>query len=383
MHKEIILAVDDLPENLMIIKMGLRKHNYEVITASSGDEALRILEHTTPDLILMDIQMPGLDGFETTAQIKQNPRLRDIPLLFISALKDLSNIIRCFEAGAVDYVSKPFRNPELIARISTHLKIRQLQKTLEQEHQKMNAILENVLPGKYVVELKNGVRPRTEMHENVVVLFTDFQNFTGISRDLGPEKSILHLNEIFFAFDEIITAFGLERVKTIGDGYFAIAGINTTTENAPIRVIAALLKMHEFVRLYNERHPEVVWKLRVGAHIGNIIAGIVGYQKIAFDVWGHPVNIASRLQSVADSSGVCISEELFEIVKNDVVTNDPQMRHLHHLGDSLVYTVTALTQNAPAHVRELYSHLSAASISDNWQNGDDLLNKLFPKNTAD
>jgi hypothetical protein len=85
---------------------------------------------------------------------------------------------------------------------------------------------------------------------------------------------------------------------------------------------------------------------------------------------------------VADSSGVCISEELFEIVKNDVVTNDPQMRHLHHLGDSLVYTVTALTQNAPAHVRELYSHLSAASISDNWQNGDDLLNKFFPKNTA-
>jgi response regulator RpfG family c-di-GMP phosphodiesterase len=118
--------------------------------------------------------------------------------------------------GGSRYVSKPFRNPELVARITTHLKIRQLQKKLEQEHQKMNAILENVLPGSYVTELKNGVRPRTEMHENVVVLFTDFQNFTGISRDLGPEKSINHLNEIFFAFDEIITRI---RART-GQNYW-------------------------------------------------------------------------------------------------------------------------------------------------------------------
>lgn len=380
MRKEIILAVDDLPENLMMIKMGLRKLNYEVYTASSGNEALQILETITPDLILMDIQMPGMDGFETTAHIKANPRFRDIPLLFISALKDLSNIIRCFEAGAVDYVSKPFRNPELVARIATHLKIRQLQKNLELEHHKMNAILENMLPGSYVTELKNGVRPRTELHENVVVMFTDFQNFTGISRDLGPEASIRHLNEIFFAFDEIVTAFRLERVKTIGDGYFAIAGINSPSQGAPIRVVAALLKMHEFVRHYNTLHPEVVWNLRVGAHIGSIIAGIVGYQKIAFDVWGHPVNIASRLQSVAEPGSVCISEDMYRLVSDDVAASPPQIRHLHHLGDSAVYNVTQLLDSAPAEVVSVYHELNLESLSRNSQNGDDLLTKLFPEN---
>jgi adenylate cyclase len=141
--------------------------------------------------------------------------------------------------------------------------------------------------------------------------------------------------------------------------------------------------MHEFVRIYNERHPEVVWNLRVGAHIGNIIAGIVGYQKIAFDVWGHPVNIASRLQSVADSSGVCISDELYQHVKPFVRTEAPTIRHLHHLGDSLVYTVTALSDSAPKPVRDIYELTNVASISDNWQNGDDLLDKFSQKMASD
>jgi CheY-like chemotaxis protein len=102
MQKEIILAVDDLPENLMMIKMGLRKYNYEVVTANSGFDALENSEKHHTRLDFDGYSDAGHRRFETTARIKEIPHLKDVPLLFISALKDLSNIIRCFEAGAVD-----------------------------------------------------------------------------------------------------------------------------------------------------------------------------------------------------------------------------------------------------------------------------------------
>lgn len=314
MSKEIILAIDDLEENLMMIKISLRKLDFELVTARSGREAIKIVENITPDLILMDIQMPGIDGYETAMIIKNKKGFEDIPILFLSALKDLDNIVKCFEAGGVDYVSKPFRTLELVSRIQAHLKIRRLQKRIIDENARTNAILQNILPQNYILELKNGNRPQTQLYEDVVVMFTDFRNFTGISLDLGPQKSIDSLNQIFFAFDEIITKFDLERVKTIGDGYFAIGGVNSSSKDAPIKVIAALLKMQEFVQYYNILHPDVDWDLRVGADIGPVIAGIVGYQKIAFDVWGQPVNIASRLQSVAELKGIAISDNLYEKV---------------------------------------------------------------------
>lgn len=377
MSKEIILAIDDLEENLMMIKISLRKLDFELVTARSGREAIKIVENITPDLILMDIQMPGIDGYETAMIIKNKKGFEDIPILFLSALKDLDNIVKCFEAGGVDYVSKPFRTLELVSRIQAHLKIRRLQKRIIDENARTNAILQNILPQNYILELKNGNRPQTQLYEDVVVMFTDFRNFTGISLDLGPQKSIDSLNQIFFAFDEIITKFDLERVKTIGDGYFAIGGVNSSSKDAPIKVIAALLKMQEFVQYYNILHPDVDWDLRVGADIGPVIAGIVGYQKIAFDVWGQPVNIASRLQSVAELKGIAISDNLYEKVVRWVTLERTEKKHLHRLGDVHVNYVSSLSTNAPFEIQSTYESLNVKSLIDNYLVDNDILNKIF------
>ncbi len=382
MEKLTILAVDDLAENLMMLRMTLRKLNYNLLFASSGNEALEMLKTQAPDLILMDIQMPGLNGFETTVEIKKMPRFKDTPVLFLSALKDVQNIVNCYEAGGVDYISKPFRAPELIARIETHLKISILQKQLEKEHEKMSIILGNVLPESYVRQLRSGIRPQTESFDEIVVLFTDFKNFTGISRDLGPTESIQHLNHIFFAFDEIVSAFQLERVKTLGDGYFAIAGINTPLEGAKLRVVAALLKMQEFMKYYNSKVTNSSWDLRVGAHSGPAIAGIVGYQKIAFDVWGNVVNIASRLQSVADTAGVLISEEMYAEVKPYVNCSRTETKSLHRLGEVPVYYIDSLT---PEGVKNLggIGLEDVEKIHDEYNETQGFIAKLFGNNSTE
>ncbi|MEL7227891.1 MAG: response regulator, partial [Cyanobacteria bacterium J06576_12] len=132
-HLAEILVVDDTPANLKVITESLAAENYKTTTAISGERALKRLEAYLPDLILLDIQMPGIDGFETCRKIKANAATADIPIIFITALSDTESIVKGFSIGAVDYISKPFREPELLARVKTHLQVHQL--TTHLEHQ--------------------------------------------------------------------------------------------------------------------------------------------------------------------------------------------------------------------------------------------------------
>jgi len=129
-HRSTILVVDDTPHNARIVYKVLTGKNCEVLIAEDGRSALAVAQSEHPDLILLDIMMPELDGFETCILLKQNKETRDIPVIFMTALSDLENKVRGFEVGAVDYVTKPFQQKELVARIQTHLTIRQLQREL-------------------------------------------------------------------------------------------------------------------------------------------------------------------------------------------------------------------------------------------------------------
>ncbi len=130
---EYILVVDDIPANLQLIVDTLTYEGYEVSTAISGERALKQVSYDLPDLILLDIQMPGIDGFETCKILKQNPKTKDIPVIFMTALSDSESIVQGFTLGAVDYITKPFQAVEVLARIKTHINLQQLRKNLEKE----------------------------------------------------------------------------------------------------------------------------------------------------------------------------------------------------------------------------------------------------------
>lgn len=128
-----VLVVDDSPANLSLLLDALTDAGHDILVAESGRSALTLLDHTTPDLVLMDLVMPGMDGVAACRQLKQRPDCRDLPVLFLTAVDDPAQKLQAFEAGAVDYISKPVYPPEVLARVSAHLQIRALQKSLAEE----------------------------------------------------------------------------------------------------------------------------------------------------------------------------------------------------------------------------------------------------------
>lgn len=134
-HAGTVLIVDDNPENLGFLFEYLEECGYKVLVALDGEEALAYLAHTAPDLILLDVMMPVLDGFETCIRLKETPNARDTPIIFMSALSDPQDKVRGFDLGGVDYVTKPIHKEEVLARINAHVSLRRLQKELEQRNQ--------------------------------------------------------------------------------------------------------------------------------------------------------------------------------------------------------------------------------------------------------
>ena len=130
---ERILIVDDTPANIQILSGILKEKGYQLSIATNGKQALQVLEKIRPDLILLDVMMPEMDGFEACRQIKKSETLRDIPIIFLTAKTDTSDIVEGFGIGAVDYVAKPFNPPELLARINTHLTMDQLRRSLAEK----------------------------------------------------------------------------------------------------------------------------------------------------------------------------------------------------------------------------------------------------------
>lgn len=132
-NSEFILVVDDSPTNLKIMVATLINEGYEVTTAISGERALKQISYDLPDLILLDIQMPGINGFETCKKLKENPQTKDIPIIFMTALTDTESVVKGFSLGAVDYITKPFQAAEVIARVKTHIHLQQLRNNLEKK----------------------------------------------------------------------------------------------------------------------------------------------------------------------------------------------------------------------------------------------------------
>src|SRR5262245_3906688 len=134
---ERILIVDDTPANIQMLSGMLKEKGYQLSVATNGMQALEVLEKIKPDLILLDVMMPELDGFETCRRIKRSEAWRDIPIIFLTARTEIEDIVRGFEIGAMDYVAKPFNAHELMARVSTHLTMDQLRRNLEEKNEEL------------------------------------------------------------------------------------------------------------------------------------------------------------------------------------------------------------------------------------------------------
>ncbi len=309
-----ILAVDDDDLNRDMLMRRLDKLGYEVLEAGTGREALAKLKDGNYDLVLLDILMPDLDGFQTLEFMKADPRLKHIPVIMLTALDDVESTVRCIEAGAEDYVPKPFNPVILRARISASLEKKRLRDQeqaflaqLQVERTKSERLLLNVLPKAIAERLKAGQRTIVDSFIDSTVLFADIVGFTRISARQSPQRTVQLLNELFSSFDRIAEQLELEKIKTIGDAYMMVSGVPVIRADHAEVCAAAAFEILEAVKAFNRRH-QLDWSIRVGMNSGPVVAGIIGTKKFAYDLWGDTVNIASRMESHGQAGQVQVSD---------------------------------------------------------------------------
>ena len=219
--KQIILVVDDTPANIEVAHHTL-KDTYIIKIATSSARALNLAKvHPQPDLILLDIMMPEMDGYEVCSRLKSDPSTSDIPIIFLTGKTDAEDETRGLEIGAIDYIHKPFVPGVVQARVRTHLALREAREQLSEEKRKVDRLLDNILPAHAVAEIKltGGVIPRR--FENVAVLFSDLVGFTNYCDQHAPEEVVKELGNLFVTFKTCARLHGLEKIKTMGDAFLA------------------------------------------------------------------------------------------------------------------------------------------------------------------
>ena len=309
-----ILVVDDNAANRDVLERRLTREGHAVVTAADGAQALGLIGEEDFDLVLLDLIMPEISGFDVLTRLKANEATRHIPVIVISALDEIDSAVRCIEAGAEDFLSKPFDPILLRTRINSSLEkkwLRDREKKfvadLETEKRKSETLLLNILPHSIVRRMRDGeVRIADQVHESTI-LFCDLAGFTVLSGAMPAPRVLDFLGEIFTQFDALAAAAGVEKIKTIGDAYMAAAGIPEPQPDHAHRVARLAPRMRRAVRAVAGA-TGLNLDARIGIHTGPIVAGVIGTNKFAYDVWGDSVNTASRMESHSLNGRIHISE---------------------------------------------------------------------------
>jgi class 3 adenylate cyclase/CheY-like chemotaxis protein len=326
----LLLVVDDNEGNRDMLTRRLQREGYSVVQAEGGHQALRMVREQDFDLVLLDIMMPEIDGMAVLRQMKQDPELKEIPVIMISAVEDTASVVHCLETGAEDFLPKPFNPVILRARVNALMERKRLRDTekrrtseleqaIEEAHRQRKIaedLLLNILPERVAAELRERGEVDPMYFEDATIVFTDFVGFTRSTEELSAEELVCLLHQYFTGFDEIITRYGLEKLKTIGDSYMFASGLPTHSSSHPVDAVLAAFEMVGFVRQMAADNKGPGWQVRIGVHTGPVIAGVVGIRKFAFDVWGDTVNFGSRVESSGAPNRVNLSDRTYSRVKD-------------------------------------------------------------------
>ena len=206
----------------------------------------------------------------------------------------------------------------LIEQQKTELEDQVKARTLElnQSLNRSDSLLLNILPEDVAEELKEKGSAKARLFDEVTVLFTDFVNFTSISERLTPQELVDELHHCFEAFDHIISKYGIEKIKTIGDAYLAVSGLPNPEPEHARNIIYAALEIRDFVEERKKTMGDKTFAIRIGVHSGSVVAGIVGIKKFAYDIWGDTVNTAARMEQSSEQGKINVSEKTYNLVSD-------------------------------------------------------------------
>jgi class 3 adenylate cyclase/CheY-like chemotaxis protein len=344
-----ILAVDDLRENRELVARNLSRSGHIVITAASGEEALRALEHSDVDVVLLDLLMPGMDGREVLRRIKEHPEWRATPVIVISGSQDMDGIIECIEAGADDYLFKPFNPVLLQARIKAgierkrwHDKEQQYRLQLERNEKFIRATFGRYLSDEIVTDIlerPEGMELGGDLRR-VSIMLSDIRGFTSLSENLAPAQVVTMLNRYLGTMTDIIMAHHGTIDEFIGDAILAVFGAPQHRDDDADRAVQCALAMQAAMVEINasnqaEGFPAVTTGIAINT--GDVIAGNIGSERRSkYGFVGHPMNVTSRIEDITKGGEILISDSTLKSVKNRYVLGRSQEINVRGIDESIV-----------------------------------------------
>ena len=343
----LILAVDDEPANLALIRKLVRPLGCQLVEATSGTTALRAVRELEPDVVLLDVKMPDFDGFEVCRQIRAQPQLAGLPILLLTSLAGTDDKAMGLEAGANDFVAKPFEEVELIARLRSLLRTKALQDQLAD------------ILGRYVSEsvassvlrdparaLKLGGDRRT-----ITALFADLRGYTRAGDSRPPEVLLDLLNRFMSVATDVIEEQGGTVSDLLGDGVFAFFGAPIAHQDDAKRAVVAALGLQKAIsEIAFDDLSDMRLRTGVGVSTGEAIAGNIGSsRRMHYSVIGDPVNLAARLQVAAAPGQILADDATHRVVRDIVISEDLGPLGSAGKGDSPhMFQIVALKPPTPA-----------------------------------
>jgi len=325
-----LLVVDDNEMNRDLLARHIERQGHSVTVAANGRQALEIIKTHSFDLVILDIMMPEMNGYQVLQHLKGNDNWRDIPVIMISALDEMDSVVRCIEMGAEDYLPKPFNPVLLRARISSCLEKKRL-RDLEAEQKRRLIELNKALEvrnrfiratfGRYlsdeivnsILETPGGLKLGGEKRK-VTIMMTDLRGFTTLSERLNPEQVVQMLNSYFEVMVDVVLQYNGTINDIIGDGLLVIFGAPQEMADRVQVAIACAIEMQNVMSKVNEKNrtqglPEL--EMGIGLNETEVIVGNIGSGKRSqYTAVGSGVNMTSRIESYSVGGQILISESV-------------------------------------------------------------------------
>ncbi len=307
-----VLIVDDTPQNIQVLGTILRQADYQINVAQNGLQALEIVEKVQPDIILLDVMMPELDGFETCKRLKANPDTADIPIIFLTAKVEIEDVIQGLELGAVDYVTKPFNPTELMKRVASHLELKLNREKLADLADKLSRYLspylyKSIFEGQTDVSIQSYAKPLT-------IFFSDIVGFTPITESMDAQELTSWLNAYLNEMAKIAIAHGGTLDKFEGDAVMIFFG---DPESKGVEEDArACVRMAVEMQ---EKAKEIGVPIRIGICSGEVTVGNFGSEEhMDYTIIGRSVNAAARLETSSEPGRILIADTTHDLVKDEI-----------------------------------------------------------------
>jgi class 3 adenylate cyclase len=346
-----ILVVDDSRTLRRILIRELNSLGFQnILEAADGVEAIATVRSKSIDLMLLDMEMPELDGLGVLTELKSDDTYKSLPIIVISGADQFEKTIKCIEIGAEDYLPKPFDPILLRARIFSSLEKKRLRdldqkhlemlnqekELLEVEQMKTEKLMLNILPRPIADRLKRGEKNISGSYPDVTILFSDLVGFTKMSSQTSATDLVKLLNDLFTRFDKRADALGVEKIKTIGDAYMAVAGLPIPRPDHAQLCAELALGMFDDLKAFNQENGKEL-DMRIGLNSGPVVAGVIGFTKFSYDLWGNTVNTASRMESTSKPGRIQVSPATYEAIKDDFTLEDGGLMECKGLGEILTH----------------------------------------------